>query len=193
MCEKRSKKLHTDDVSPPISEQCFWWVEANFPRGTTNQNYYPDLGTEMSAVWQLKQQRFWATHVNRKRAFFSLLMPWRHHICMAKWLYSYRDDLPKGLFKITAAECKKSRLPVDVRISTLVPQLSFAGKLIVASQIHLFSQTYLYRKNMRLVLIKLFPSIIGSFFWNDIPQSIRDKPSKKMFKKALLRWYLAQY
>ena len=42
-----------------------------------------------------------------------LLMPWRHHICMAKWLYSYRDDLPKGLFKITAEECKKSRLPVD--------------------------------------------------------------------------------
>ena len=33
----------------------------------------------------------------------------------------------------------------------------------------------------------------GSFFWNDIPQSIRDKPSKKMFRKALLRWYLAQY
>ena len=60
---------------------------------------------------------------------------------MAKWLYSYRDDLPKGLFKITAEECKKSRLPVDVRISALVPQLSFAGKLIVTSQIRLFSQT----------------------------------------------------
>ena len=45
-------------------------------------------------------------------------------------------------------------------------------------------QTYLRR---------FCPSIIGSFFWNDIPQSIRDKPSKKMFRKALLRWYLAQY
>ena len=41
-------------------------------------------------------------------SFISLLMPWRHHICMAKWFYSYRDDLPKGLFKITAEECKKS-------------------------------------------------------------------------------------
>ena len=42
-------------------------------------------------------------------------------------------------------------------------------------------------------LRKFCPSIIGSFFWNDIPQSIRDKPSKKMFRKALLRWYPAQY
>ena len=47
----------------------------------------------------------------------------------------------------------------------------------------------LFRANLR----RFCPSIIGSFFWNDIPQSIRDKPSKKMFKKALLRWYLAQY
>ena len=27
---------------------------------------------------------------------------------MAKWLYPYKDDLPKGLFKITAEDCKKS-------------------------------------------------------------------------------------
>ena len=32
---------------------------------------------------------------------------------MAKCLYSYRDDLPKRLFKITAQVCK-SPLPVDV-------------------------------------------------------------------------------
>ena len=47
----------------------------------------------------------------------------------------------------------------------------------------------LFRTNLR----RFCHSIIGSFFWNDIPQSIRDKPSKKMFRKALLRWYLAQY
>ena len=47
----------------------------------------------------------------------------------------------------------------------------------------------LFQTNLR----RFCPSIIGSFFWNDIPQSIRDKPSKKMFRKALLRWYLAQY
>ena len=47
----------------------------------------------------------------------------------------------------------------------------------------------LFRTNLR----RFCPSTIGSFFWNVIPQSIRDKLSKKMFKKALLRWYLAQY
>ena len=46
-----------------------------------------------------------------------------------------------------------------------------------------------FRTNLR----RFCPSIIGSFFWNDIPQFIRDKPSKKMFRKALSRWYLAQY
>ena len=56
----------------------------------------------------LKQQLFWATHVNRKWAFFSLNMPWHGQICIAKCLYSFRDDLPKNLLKITAQVCKKS-------------------------------------------------------------------------------------
>ena len=47
----------------------------------------------------------------------------------------------------------------------------------------------LFRTNLR----RFGLSIIGRFFWNDIPQSIRDKPSNKMFKKALSHWYLAQY
>ena len=47
-------------------------------------------------------------HVNRKWAFFSFNKPWRHHICIAKCLNSYRDNFPKKLFKITAQECKKS-------------------------------------------------------------------------------------
>ena len=46
-----------------------------------------------------------------------------------------------------------------------------------------------FRTNLR----RFCPSIIGCFFWNGIPQFIRDKPSKKIFKKALLRCYLAQY
>jgi len=46
-----------------------------------------------------------------------------------------------------------------------------------------------FRTNLR----RFCPSIIGSFFWNNIPQSIRDKPSKRTFRKALLRWYLLQY
>ena len=47
----------------------------------------------------------------------------------------------------------------------------------------------LFRTNLR----RFCPSIIGGFFWNNILQSVRDKPSKKMFRKALLCWYLAQY
>ena len=46
-----------------------------------------------------------------------------------------------------------------------------------------------FRTNLR----RFFPSIIGCFFWNNIPDFIRDKPSKKLCRKALLRWYLAQY
>ena len=46
-----------------------------------------------------------------------------------------------------------------------------------------------FRANLR----RFSSSVIGRFFWNSIPQLIRDKPSKKIFRKALLRWYLAQY
>ena len=35
-------------------------------------------------------------------------MPWHSQIFIAKCLYSYRDDLPKNLLKITAQVCKKS-------------------------------------------------------------------------------------
>ena len=46
---------------------------------------------------------------------------------MAKRLYSYRGDLPKSLFKITAQVCKKSTSEVDVRRSkTSLLKLSFA-------------------------------------------------------------------
>ena len=38
--EKRAQKFHTDDVSLHTSGWCFWLVEANFPRGTTNQKHY---------------------------------------------------------------------------------------------------------------------------------------------------------
>ena len=34
---------------------------------------------------------------NRKQDLFPFYMPWRHHICIDKCHYSYRDDLPKNL------------------------------------------------------------------------------------------------
>ena len=43
--DKHTQKFH-DDVSLPRSGQFFWLVESNFPRGTTNQKHYPDLGND---------------------------------------------------------------------------------------------------------------------------------------------------
>ena len=63
---------------------------------------------KIRGLWRQKHRRFWTTRVNRKWGLFPLNMPWRHQICIAKCLLSYRDDLRKNLFKITAEECKKS-------------------------------------------------------------------------------------
>ena len=81
----------------------------------------PQRGARMQnlagANRELKQRRFWVTHVNGKWAFFSFNKPWRNHICIAnKCLNSYRDDLPKKFFKITAKNAK-SPVPVDIRSS----------------------------------------------------------------------------
>ena len=48
---KREQKFHTDDASLPRSGWCFWLAEVNFPRSTTNQKHYPDLGSDASSVW----------------------------------------------------------------------------------------------------------------------------------------------
>ena len=53
--EKRAQKFHADDVLLLRSGQCFWLVEASFPRGTTNQKHNPDLGSDTSSVWN-----FWS-------------------------------------------------------------------------------------------------------------------------------------
>ena len=45
-----------------------------------------------------------------------------------------------------------------------------------------------FRKNLR----RFCPTIKGKFFWNNIPQTVKDKPTKRMFRKALYRYHLAQ-
>ena len=37
------------------------------------------------------------------------------------------------------------------------------------------------------------PTILGCYYWNDIPLSIRNKPTRKLFKKSLYQFYFAQY
>ena len=49
--EKRAQKFHSDDLSRHTSGWCFWLVEANFPRRTTNQKHSPDLGSDTLSVW----------------------------------------------------------------------------------------------------------------------------------------------
>ena len=51
---------------------------------------------------ELKQRRFWATHVNRKWGLLPFYMPWRQQICIAEFLFSYKDDLPESLNQATA-------------------------------------------------------------------------------------------
>ena len=64
--------------------KCFHWI----------------IGSLRSNVFELRTS-------TGSELVFSFIMPWRHQICMAKCLYSYRDDLPKSLFKINAQECKE--------------------------------------------------------------------------------------
>ena len=41
--EERAQKFHTDDEPLPWSGWCFWLVEANFPRNTSNRKHYSDM------------------------------------------------------------------------------------------------------------------------------------------------------
>ena len=69
---------------------------------------------------------------------------------------------------------------------TLVPeQHNYATR--IASVQHLNPSPF--RINIR----KVCPTIIGCYYWNDIPISIRQKPTKQPFKRALFQYYFAQY
>ena len=57
---------------------------------------------------ELKQRRFWATHVNRKWGLLPFYMPGHYQICIAKFLFSYKDDLPESFNQTTTQCCKKS-------------------------------------------------------------------------------------
>ena len=91
--------------------------------------YFPTLEKKLpDSAWpgnngEFKQQRFLATHVNRKWAFFSFHSSWRYQICIAKFLYSKREVLPK--------RCS-SPLPVDVRRSKTSLLGSSIGKAFLS-------------------------------------------------------------
>ena len=55
------------------------------------------------------------------------------------------------------------------------------------------SAQQLHIPHSRINIRKFCPTVIGKYYWNDVPLSIRNKSSKIMFKKALKKYYLAQY
>ena len=55
------------------------------------------------------------------------------------------------------------------------------------------SLQHLNPESFRINIRKFCPTILGCYYWNDIPLSIRNKPTRKLFKKALSQFYFAQY
>ena len=55
------------------------------------------------------------------------------------------------------------------------------------------SLQHLNPESFRINIRKFCPTILGCHYWNDIPLSIRNKPTRKLFKKALYQFYFAQY
>ena len=55
------------------------------------------------------------------------------------------------------------------------------------------SLQHLNPESFRINIRKFCPTILGCYYWNDIPLSIRNQPTRKLFKKALHQFYFAQY
>lgn len=56
-----------------------------------------------------------------------------------------------------------------------------------------FSSAQLYIPCFRTNIKKFCPTIIGRFFWNDLPLSIRSRSTKKLFKNFVYKYYLSQH
>ena len=55
------------------------------------------------------------------------------------------------------------------------------------------SLQHLNPESFRINIGKFCPTILGCYYLNDIPISIRNRPTKKLFKKALRQFYFSQY
>ena len=75
--------------------------------------------------------------------------------------------------------------PSNFVIPLLSEQHSYTTRNVSSQQLYI----PFYRTNIR----KFSPTIIGRYFWNDLPLSIRSRHSKKLFKCSLFNHYLSQY
>lgn len=57
---------------------------------------------------EVKQNRFWATYVNRKWSLCNFKRRWRYQMCICQCLYHKRGDFAEKLGKTNAQERKKS-------------------------------------------------------------------------------------
>ena len=55
------------------------------------------------------------------------------------------------------------------------------------------SLQHLNPESFRINIRKFCPTILGCYYWNYIPLSICNQPTRKLFKKALHQFYFAQY
>ena len=75
--------------------------------------------------------------------------------------------------------------PCNFSISLVSEQHNYSTRTATSLQLFLpYSRT-----NIR----KFCPTVIGKYFWNDLPFSIRNISLKILFKKAVFKYYFAQY
>lgn len=75
--------------------------------------------------------------------------------------------------------------PSNFVIPLLSEQHSYTTRNVSSQQLYI----PFYRTNIRM----FSPTIIGLYFWNDLPLSIRSRHSKRLFKCSLFNHYLSQY
>ena len=74
--------------------------------------------TYSGQTWELKQRRFWATHVNRKLGLVPFNIPRHDRICIATCLTLVETICPK-IWAKPRPKNEKSPVPVDVRRSKM--------------------------------------------------------------------------
>ena len=107
---------------------------------------------------KFKQGRFWATHVNRKWAFFSFNMPWRYQICMLR-VFTLKETICPKICSKSRLKSAKGSLPVDVRrsktslIKVLLKIMTENG--IYSPPMKVISNTILFAYSLCGALIKI--------------------------------------
>ena len=75
--------------------------------------------------------------------------------------------------------------PCNFSIPLVLEQHNYSTRSASNQKLHL--------PHSRINIRKFCPTVIGKYYWNDLPLFIRDNSSKVLFKKALFKYYFAQY